>query len=1784
MLRHARAGELWFLKQQPGPAAKPSKGKGAPKSSTEEDLARDEEKALKSLALSVSDACLRCVRALDPPPDPDPCERSRKTTRAFRTGKGPFFLRAFFYTRFFFARVRVRSSLTSPAVPHHRRSRADAESRASPLTLVAPLPVRNVAYGLGDAASWESAWQQHKFVLELAGKHSARDSASRGVALSRLKDLCAAEGYPPIDSAKAHNVVNCMVAAGLLGKREAYVKDGRDRGASTSVVCLARYAPADAAAAAAAAGETRMVSDGELAVLAEALRSALERSTATQGVMTDRQLARVLDETLRSESGAFQWSARDTSVPAKMNKLFARAREWLVQRGVAACAKAHTTVTDAKTGKTRLVTMDALRLTSATLAGAESAPSPSRLGAPETDDALDGSRGDEARVSAREPLLKPVGGKSMQLETRVEDSLVSLCAAAGEAGVCVPDVARAFGFAVKPFGKRVADMYERNRAAFGVEARTKREGKSATTWMYRQGCAGRPGGAGASAGAAEKKRARAALVLGEARRRGYLFRRSIGRWLRDEEARRLRVRDPSAVGPKEDAYGPKIIGPIVDLLVDSGDLRRETVYKTAPYTMLARSVTDAFARSAQDAREVLFERGFPKPTDAIKRAIGEEAARMELAEHSRRRDPAASTPAAAAVEVDQSAYISKKTAIRSYRENEGAREDASARVRGAAASVVTATPPNTPEEGERLRRSTRHARDVAALTGGVLDAAATRARAAHAFFASEAFGGLETTRSADSETTLFRSNALDLAALFQRRAPLALALLLLGCDCDALRSAPAETAARLAAKAASGARLGELSEEDQRVVLGASPEDRDTHLSKPLGKILSFLCVCELTSISESDLPGGRRALRWSLARRARFERVDDDGAAHEETFDVTSEKGVAAYWDGLERAFKPPLVWVDEPVKTKGTPAITKEGEIKTRRVLRKKEKHEKALDAFPNAAYVASRSAEGGATLGLCYSKCWSRVRDVPFPARVALLEGFEAFRLRAYAAKLAEAAEPAPASGEARARAAAKLSVLSEWVLPELVVTELATIDGLGDKKRVRKAWDDDQTRLLNELFEDGSVTKTEIEEAHPDEKAKLRNDGYAKQLEPAPGSKKRGRDVLPDAAASRAVETAAIVRLGNDRERSEWSLEEDDALLTTIARRTILGEGPEIDKRTESYGDVVEGRSGTQTLGRFRRLVGKHDAPTPMDTRRGEDLFGVIEGFRARRNNPSSATETSSSMWEREGFWCAENEAALVREVRRILVTYPKSSINAYYASPLLGRELFGGVKPENAPKHGGGAVAGREYPKRDAARGSRKREREDARRTSSDISDDDVPISALGRRRKKKPRNARTRSVPDDAPVAFYVDSASESASETSESDSDAETNDERLPGLRDHLRDPERAARLAGAHAALVAALAKQGDAFFDDPGGLDRLREAHGDAADRAVRTLTDEKLLETRRGETRPRVTRAFRLRRAEEDAEGTGNDAEGARERGAPEPAALSEARALALLAAAARGDARLRVEDGETLETSETLENLPVDEISETGFKRLRVTVDAARGGGALAEIQAGDADAARAARAASARAAAAAAETIPVDSAAAIAAARAAGVRGVSASELAESLGGAVSAFACERTLQAAADAGALRAVNAYDVVRFADPSSAPAGDAGALPWRDAAGAVDAALLAQFKRFAFDVCCAFPGSDVGALAAQMHPTLAPVAGVALVELMLKSGELATRATSAPAEADGAPPAALAREETRAAQARAERTEAPRRHVFPPEDSGKFPFGSSGDYAFPRVVTG
>jgi hypothetical protein len=655
-----------------------------------------------------------------------------------------------------------------------------------------------------------------------------------------------------------------------------------------------------------------------------------------------------------------------------------------------------------------------------------------------------------------------------------------------------------------------------------------------------------------------------------------------------------------------------------------------------------------------------------------------------------------------------------------------------------------------------------------------------------------------------------------------------------------------------------------------------------------------------------------------------------------------------------------------------------------------------------------------------------------------------------------------------------------VLSEWTLPEPVIAELVgSVDGLGDVKRdgkrVRKAWDDDQTRLLNDLFEDGSVSKEEVEAAHPDEKAKLRNDGYAR-LDPARSAKPKRKpdDAEAETSAGAVATTAPEPARGKDRERAEWSLEEDAALLVTIARRTILGDAFAIETRTESYGDVVEGRTAQQTLSRWRRLVGKQIDPkikvSEEDVRRGEDVFAVIEGFRARRNSASAetrATEASRSRseWERVGFWCSEEEDLLRKETHRILVAHPKSSNNAYYTSP-LGRALFGGVKPANAPKHGGGAVAGQHYPKRDAARRSRKRTRgEDA----DEDSDDDLPLAAYAAlvppKKKKKGAKGKKRTpkrtdfdddFDDDAPLArFVVDSDAPSSS-----DSDSDAPEERLaddstfrdfPGLPDFVSDPERASRLAAALAALTAALAEEGDAFFENPAGLERLAEAHGaDAAERVVRTLTDAKHLETRQGETRLYVTPAFRLWRAEENEGVPEGDAEGGgslQGSGLSGLSGLSRARTLTTLAAAARG-ARLRVEDGAGAGAGAGAggdENLPNPAAeTEAGFKRLRVTADGARGGGALAEIQAGDADAARAARAAAARAAAAAA-SIPVDQAAAVAAAVAAGVRGVSASELAETLGGAATAFACERTLQAAADAGALRAVNAYDVLRFFDP-------------------------------------------------------------------------------------------------------------------------------------------
>ena len=107
------------------------------------------------------------------------------------------------------------------------------------------------------------------------------------------------------------------------------------------------------------------------------------------------------------------------------------------------------------------------------------------------------------------------------------------------------------------------------------------------------------------------------------------------------------------------------------------------------------------------------------------------------------------------------------------------------------------------------------------------------------------------------------------------------------------------------------------------------------------------------------------------------------------------------------------------------------------------------------------------------------------------------------------------------------------------------------------------------------------------------------------------------------------------------------------------------------------------------------------------------------------------------------------------------------------------------------------------------------------------------------------------------------------------------------------------------------------------------------------------------------------------------------------------------------------------------------------------------------------------------------------------------------------------------------------------------------------------------GRVDAALLAQFKRFAFDVCCAFPGSDVGGARRADAPDARAGGGRGArgADAQIRR-ELATRATSAPAEADGAAPAALAREGTRA---RRRARKGRRRHAgtsSPPEDSGKF----------------
>jgi hypothetical protein len=138
LLRHARAGELWFLKEKPGPAPEAS-GKDAPT----EELARDEKNALENLVVSVSDACLRCVRALHPPPDPDPVprERSQKTLhfhlgttrRPMRLGKGTF-------------RVETRSKFSSlPRVCPRVRARSSLTQKCAVFDTAGPAPPPSLA-------------------------------------------------------------------------------------------------------------------------------------------------------------------------------------------------------------------------------------------------------------------------------------------------------------------------------------------------------------------------------------------------------------------------------------------------------------------------------------------------------------------------------------------------------------------------------------------------------------------------------------------------------------------------------------------------------------------------------------------------------------------------------------------------------------------------------------------------------------------------------------------------------------------------------------------------------------------------------------------------------------------------------------------------------------------------------------------------------------------------------------------------------------------------------------------------------------------------------------------------------------------------------------------------------------------------------------------------------------------------------------------------------------------------------------------------------------------------------------------------------------------------------------------------------------------------------------------------------------------------------------------------------------------------------------------------------
>jgi hypothetical protein len=1094
-----------------------------------------------------------------------------------------------------------------------------------------------------------------------------------GAVFTALASLCVDDGVVLKGGTKVdfHNIMNVFTGAGLVVKRDAYVLV---RGAmtKTSFVYLARFAPKNANVVV----EGLLVTNKELVGLCDAIELELEKKgKTTHGAATENALKELMKSVLRGNG--FGWSESDTANKPKIQKLYARVRGKLVADGKVAVITA-----SLRNGKT----MQALQL--ARFAGATADAEDDAIST--ADDVTAGVDFHDAPTDA----CNTRGGGALELETRVEDLMVAMCDVAGDRGVNISEAARLFGYSVKSFGGRCDFMARKRRDAFLVEQFAVKEGSQTKKYLRRvrtdatdgqnagtDGSASTAGNAG-TAGTANKtpaevlQSARAAKIMRFASERGYLVGGYLGRMLKQEENRETSARDPNAV-VTDTPLVTKVVSTVLAPLLAQKKLRAVSVTKPR----------DALLESTKTQTEyvVYFSQAFPDPTDAMKTAIGREIADTEHAmkqqwwaekkdvfDITKRKD----TPGSAvAVQVaPTSAVVLLPSA------NENVKSPSDPRDIASWAQFVTSVAPKSPEEAANLQKlPTWFLKNVAALCGGHVAAPATRMKLVHVFFASAIFSetganepaarlarvlGDQVTPSASPET---ESHAMDLTLLFRKRAPLTLALQVFKIPEEQMRLEPPATAAALVKLASEGKTLGDLTAAQFILICGAPESDQFTDQQKTLGMLMYNLCSVDLLRRVET-----REGERYALARSARFEKVHHEPAPTEiYEHRVCLRYGLEAYWSGLEDAFTSDA----QPEVTKGTKQ-------------KMKPKPEHAKGAYPNKQFIeAQRVTKKTGTLGFCAGRIWSDTKAIPFVTRVFLLDAFELHRLGTHSVYVTKSGEGGSggSSTETQTRLAMKHSVLSPWALPESEVKRLETFPC--PARSVRDLWDQDQTRVVNDLVWDGSLTKTEMNSTHGRDprsagfregagrRRKRTRKGEATEVDDAEEEVEDAGDAEEDAGDAETEtgpqDTDPPEKEKLKRNRVPWTLLEDMQLLLAATRALILHGGkPDLFNAATRAGELSARRTPDNSRKRYNNLVNgdAHRTWTQTEHRtdRGDAIDAVVESF------------------GRTALWSTALETKLLAEIGRVLTEFPKGSSKNYYKTP----QNPDGIIPDNAPNHGG----------------------------------------------------------------------------------------------------------------------------------------------------------------------------------------------------------------------------------------------------------------------------------------------------------------------------------------------------------------------------------------------------------------------------------------------------------------------------------------------------------------